>query len=34
MDYFFYNTDARALTEQPRPRFRVLGSLRVAVKKH
>jgi hypothetical protein len=24
MDYFFYNTDARALTEQPRPRFRVL----------
>jgi hypothetical protein len=24
MDYFFYNTDARALSEQPRPRFRVL----------
>jgi 5-methylcytosine-specific restriction endonuclease McrA len=24
MDYFFYNTDARAIIEQPRPRFRVL----------
>ena len=24
MDYFFYNTDARALSEQPRPRFPVL----------
>jgi hypothetical protein len=24
MDYFFYNTDANALSEQPRPRFKVL----------
>ena len=24
MDYSFYNTDARAMVEQPRPRFRVL----------
>ena len=24
MNYFFYNTDARALREDPRPRFRVL----------
>ena len=24
MDYFFYNTDAGALRDQPRPRFRVL----------
>jgi hypothetical protein len=24
MDYFFYNTDARALSEEPRPRFPVL----------
>jgi hypothetical protein len=24
MDYFFYNTDARALSEEPRPRFSVL----------
>jgi 5-methylcytosine-specific restriction endonuclease McrA len=24
MDYFFYNTDARAIIERPRPRFRVL----------
>lgn len=24
MDYFFYNTDADALSEQPRPRFHVL----------
>lgn len=24
MDYYFYNTDATALSEQPRPRFRVL----------
>jgi hypothetical protein len=24
MEYFFYNTDANALSEQPRPRFPVL----------
>lgn len=24
MDYFFYNTDARAFSEEPRPRFPVL----------
>jgi hypothetical protein len=27
MDYFFYNTDAKALSEQPQPRFHVLVEL-------
>ena len=31
MDYFFYNTDSRAIIERPRPRFRVLIDKGIAV---